>query len=156
MEPDGTASVLMHVGPSYPNGIAAEPDGSIVWGESYTRRIRRRRPNGAFELLATLPEGHLPDGLKIADDGNLYITGVTSGGIDVVAPDGELLGFLTTGGEPLNCVFDGSSLYVTDFGDAHPVSEDGAPAGGRLLRLELGVRGRPLFRGAIAVQAVDL
>ena len=33
----------------YPNGIVAEPDGSIVWVESYTLRVVRRQPDGTQE-----------------------------------------------------------------------------------------------------------
>jgi hypothetical protein len=52
----------------------------------------------------------------------------------------------------LNPVFDGTAILVTDFGEL-PQCEEGtlaaAPACGRLLRVEAGVRGRPLNRGAI-------
>jgi gluconolactonase len=151
VEPDGTAAILEEVGPTYPNGIVAEADGSIVWDESYTRRVRRRHPDGSIDLLTTLPEGHIPDGLKLTTDGTLYITTVSSGGIDVVAPDGNRLGFVKTGGEPLNCVFDGSDLYVTDFGEvSHEAEGAETAAAGRLLRLRLDVSGSPPFRGAIA------
>jgi gluconolactonase len=149
----GECTVLEEVGPSYPNGIVAESDGAIVWVESYTRHVRRRRPDGRVELLATLPDAHIPDGLKVGVDGNLYITSVTSGGVDVVGRDGELVAFIATGGEPQNCAFHGTDLYVTDFGESTQYADDGlavAPACGRLLRVGVGVEGRPLFRGAIA------
>lgn len=150
VEPDGTATVLVETGPSFPNGIVAEPDGSIVWNESFTRRVHRRRSDGAVELLATLPEDRIPDGMKIASDGRLYITGVSSGGIDVVAANGELLGFVDVQGVPLNCLFVGTELYVTDFGEWTPEAEQGhAVASGRLTRVRCGMSGMPLFRGAI-------
>jgi gluconolactonase len=149
VEPDGAATILEEVGPTFPNGIVAEPDGSIVWDESYTRQVRRRRPEGSVELVATLPEDRILDGMKIAENGNLYITGVSSGGIDVVTPDGELVDFIETGGAPLNCVFDGEDLYVADFGEWSPEAEQGVVAGGRLLRLDAGVAGQPLFRGMV-------
>lgn len=146
----GTATVLEEVGPSYPNGIVVEPDGSIVWDESYTRQVKRRRPDGSVELLATLPEGRILDGMKRAENGDLYITGATSGGIDVLSPTGEVE-FIRTGGTPLNCVFHGDGLLVTDYGEA-ALDDDGdeAASAGRLLRLTLGVAGQPLYRGAIA------
>jgi gluconolactonase len=149
VEPDGSASILAEVGPTFPNGILAEPDGSIVWDESYTRRVRRRRPDGVTELLATLPENRIPDGMKRAHDGRLYIAGVTSGGIDVLAPDGELVDFIETGGAPLNCVFDGEDLVIADFGEWSPEAERGEVSAGRLLRVPVGVAGHPLYRGAI-------
>jgi sugar lactone lactonase YvrE len=40
-------AVLQETGRAYPNGIVVEPDGSIVWVESYTRVVRRRRTNSA-------------------------------------------------------------------------------------------------------------
>jgi gluconolactonase len=154
----GRAELLHDAGESYPNGIVAEPDGSIVWVESYTRRVRRRRPDGSVDLLVTLPEGHIPDGLKLAENGNLYVTTITSGGIDVLSPDGEMLGLVETGGEPQNCVFAGSELYVTDFGEISQFSEEGMRAAaecGRLLRTDVGVRGMPLFRGALGARGAS-
>jgi gluconolactonase len=151
VEPDGAATILEQVGPSFPNGIAAEPDGSIVWDESFTRQVRRRRPDGSVELLATLPEDRIPDGLKIAANGDIYVTGVTSGGVDVLASDGERVDFIETGGVPLNCVFHRGDLLIADFGEWGPEAETGAAvAGGRLTRVRLEIAGQPLFRGAIA------
>lgn len=151
LETDGTATILEEVGPSFPNGIVAEPDGSIVWNESFTRQVRRRRPSGSVELVATLPEDRIPDGMKLAAGGDLYVTGVTSGGVDVLAPDGTHLDFLATGGVPLNCVFGGTDLYITDFGAWTPEAKQGASvATGRLTRVRLDVEGQQLFRGAIA------
>jgi gluconolactonase len=155
----GRAEVLHDAGPTYPNGITAEPDGSIVWVESYTRDVRRRRPDGSVEHLVTLPEGHIPDGLKVAADGNLYVTTITSHGVDVLSPQGEILALVETGGEPQNCVFAGSDLYVTDFGaEVSQFSEEGLRAAaecGRLLRTDVGVEGMPLFRGALGPTAAS-
>lgn len=149
VESRGSAAILEEVGPAFPNGIIAEPDGSIVWNESFTRRVRRRRPDGTVELLATLPEDRIPDGMKLAADGRIYVTGVSSGGIDVLAPDGEQLAFLETG-VPLNCVFDGDQLLITDYGEWSEEAERGEVAPGRLMRLDVGVAGLPLFRGSVS------
>ena len=148
LEPDGSGELLEDVPDAYPNGIVAEPDGSLVWVESYERRVYRKRPGKPSELIHQLPEGHVPDGLKIAANGDLWITTFMSGGVDVVAPDGTPRDFLETGGVPLNCVFDGETLVITDFGDITEVS-DAAPMDGRLWRVAVGVGGMPLFRGAI-------
>jgi gluconolactonase len=153
IDPDGGSKVLEEVGPAYPNGITVESDGSVVWTESYTRQVRRRRIDGGVELITTLPDAHVPDGLKVGDDDNLYITSVTSGGIDVIAPNGDAVRFIEAGVEPLNCVFEGRSLIVTDFGDSGGAALADAPACGRLLRVPAGVNGRPLHRGKIAAQA---
>jgi len=149
VESDGTCHLLEELDAVYPNGIVAEPDGSIVWGESYTRLVVRRRPDGTKDVLHELPEGHVPDGFKIDLEGNFWITTVGGGGLDVLSPRGEHLGFLETGGVPLNCTFgpDGS-LYVCDFGTTE--TGDATPMVGRLLRVDVGVAGMTPFRGAIS------
>ena len=148
VEEDGSAHILEELEPVYPNGIAADPDGSIVWVESYTRRVVRRRPDGAKELVHTLPEGHIPDGFKLDEKGNYWITTFSSGGLDIVAADGTYVDFLETGGVPLNCAFGGDGfLYVCDFGTA---DTSGASMGGRLLKIDVAEKGMPLFRGAIS------
>ena len=148
LNPDGTGELLEEVPRAYPNGIVVEPDGSIVWVESYERGVYRRRPGGRSEQIAQLPESHVPDGLKIAANGDLWVTAFMGGGVDILAPDGTHKDFLQTGGVPLNCVFDQGALIITDFGDITEVTAD-APMDGRLWRVNVGVEGMPLFRGSI-------
>jgi gluconolactonase len=144
---DGGGEVLAELEPVYPNGIVAEADGSVVWVESYTLMVRRRRPNGTIEDVCRLPDGHIPDGFKIAANGDFWITAFSSGCIDIVSPDGKLRDSIQTHGVPLNCTFDGQgNLYVCDFGTADTA---GVSMGGRLLRIAVGEKGMPLFRGAI-------
>lgn len=150
LNPNGTGELLEEVGPAYPNGIAAEPDGAIVWVESYRRGVFRKRPGEPSALIHVLPDGHIPDGLKIAENGNLWITTFTSGGVDVIRPDGTPVDFLETGGVPCNCLFLGDDLIITDFGDVTEVTAE-ASMEGRLWRIPVGTTGMPLFRGAIAV-----
>jgi gluconolactonase len=150
IETDGTAHVLEELEPVYPNGIVAEADGSIVWVESYTRRVVRRTSDGKVDVIHELPERHIPDGFKIDTDGNFWITTFSSGGLDVIDRNGNQVDFVETGGVPLNCCFDGSSLFVCDFGTTETTDPDATPMGGRLLRLEVAAEGMPLFRGAIA------
>lgn len=54
-----------------------------------------------------------------------------------------------TGGCPLIGAFDDEARYIADPGDSGGVSAD-AFIGGRLLRVDVGVRGMPVFRGALA------
>ena len=54
IEKDGTAKILEELDYVYPNGIVAEPDGSIVWVESYTLRVVRRTPDGKKTVIHTL------------------------------------------------------------------------------------------------------
>ncbi len=147
LDPSGKGEVLAELEPVYPNGIVAEPDGGVVWVESYTLMVRRRRPDGVIEDVCRLPEGHIPDGFKIATNGDFWITAFSSGCVDVVSRDGDLREPLRLDGVPLNCVFDGEgNLFVCDFGTA---DTSGASMGGRLLRIAVGEQGMPLFRGAI-------
>ncbi len=148
LNPDGSGELLEELPAAYPNGITAEADGSIVWVESYDRGVYRKRPGSASVLLTRLDEGHIPDGLKIAADGDLWVTAFTAGGVDILAPDGTHRDFLETGGVPLNCIFLDGSLIITDFGDITEVTA-AAPMVGRLWRVPVGVEGQPLFRGAI-------
>ena len=105
VENNGIAHIVEDLGKVYPNGIVAEPDGSLVWVESYTLNVVRRRPDGVKKVIHTLPDGHIPDGLKIDAAGDLWITTVASGGVDVLAKDGTAKDFLEVGGTILNCVF---------------------------------------------------
>jgi gluconolactonase len=90
----------------------------------------------------------VPDGLKVAANGDLWVTAFMAGGVDILAPDGTHKDFLRTGGVPLNCVFHDGALYITDFGGITAVTAD-APMVGRLWRVDVEVTGHPLFRGAI-------
>jgi gluconolactonase len=151
LNPDGTGECLAELPEAYPNGIVAEPDGSVVWVESYDRGVYRIRPGGQSEQIHQLPEGHIPDGLKIDVDGNLWITTFMSGGVDIIAKDGTPIDFLETGGVPLNCTFHAGDLLITDFGDITEVGAD-APMDGRLWRVSVGVEGMPLFRGSVSAR----
>ena len=147
IEKDGTAKILEELDYVYPNGIVAEPDGSIVWVESYTLRVVRRTPDGKKSVIHTLPDGHIPDGLKIASNGDFWITTVASGGVDHIRKDGTPIDFLEVGGTILNCAFGkGGKLFCCDMG---PFDTSGAAMTGRLVEVGVGVEGMPLFRGAI-------
>lgn len=148
LNPDGSGELLEEIPEAYPNGIVAEPDGSIVWVESYDRGVYRKRPGKPSEQISQLAQGHIPDGLKIAANGDLWIASFMSGGVDVIARDGTAIDFLQTGGVPLNCVFHDGTLIITDFGDVTEVTA-AAPMDGRLWKVDVGVDGMPLFRGSI-------
>jgi gluconolactonase len=146
IDAQGRGEIVAELDHTFPNGIAAEPDGSVVWSESYTREIWRCRPDGERQRVCALPEGHVPDGLKIDAGGSYWITCVFAGVIDVVTRAGELARVIETGGVPLNCVFDGTQLLVTDHG---PLSDATlTPMDGRLVRFETGVAGMARYRGS--------
>jgi gluconolactonase len=147
VEKNGVAKILEELDYVYPNGIVAEPDGSIVWVESYTLRVVRRTPAGKKTVIHTLPDGHIPDGLKIDVNGDFWITTVASGGVDHIRKDGTPIDFLEVGGTILNCCFGkGGKLFCCDMG---PFDTSGAAMTGRLVEVAVGVEGMPLFRGAI-------
>ena len=151
LRPDGSSEVVIAFAtPVFPNGVAAEPDGSIVWDESYTGRVGRIRPNGRREDLGKLPgDNPIPDGLKVGADGRLYVTDIVAGGIHVLAKDGKPEGFIKVGVATTNCVFDRETLWVTDAGvlavSAEPSSE------GRVWKLTVPGGGAGVWYGAIGV-----
>ncbi len=147
IETDGTAKILEELDHVYPNGIVAEPDGSLIWVESYTLNVVRRKADGTKTVIYKMREGQLPDGLKIDIDGNLWITTVAGGGVEIIDRDGKFIDFLETGGTILNCCFGkGGKLFLADMG---PFDLTGAAMNGQLLEVNVGVEGLPLFRGAI-------
>ena len=80
----------------FPNGVAVEADGSVVWDESYTGHVRRRRPDGTIEDLGRMPgDNPILDGMKIGADGRLYVTDLVGAGIHVLcSPNGTVDGFI--------------------------------------------------------------
>ncbi len=130
---DNGGEVLIELPPSYVNGLAFTPDDRLVWVESYSRDVCVLQ-EGARIRLCTLPENHLPDGLAIAADGRLFICTFSSHGVTVVSPTGEILDHLYLDDQALatNCCFDGSDLWVTDFG----VGWRAGNSRGRLWRVE--------------------
>ena len=130
IRPSGQAALVYEFAtPVFPNGIVAEPDGSIVWDESYTGRVSRLRSDGTLEDLGRLPGSNpVPDGMAIGARGRLYVTDLVGKGLHVLEPDGTVVGFIECGGAPTNCAFDGETLYVTDAG-VLAVSEEPSYAG---------------------------
>ena len=151
--PDGSAGIVVAFPtPVFPNGIAVEADGSIVWDESYTGRVGRRRPDGTIEDLGRLPgDNPIPDGMKVGADGRLYVTDLVARGIHVLAPDGAAVDFIPCGGAPTNCAFDGETLWVTD---ASVLAASAEPSfAGQLWRLRIPGGGAATHRGTIATGA---
>jgi gluconolactonase len=151
LEADGSGRLLAELDPpTFPNGIAIEADGSVVWAESYTGMVRRLRPaSGAIEDIARLP-GEMPvaDGMAVGADGLLYVTTVNGGGIEVIRPDGGYVRHIKAGSIPTNCVFSGRDLIMTDAG----IIADSADAsyGGQLWRLPIDAEGLTTWHGSIA------
>lgn len=118
---DGTLELLVDDF-DRPNGLAFSPDESILYIDDSPRRHVRAfdvRPDGTLansRILADMdhPQPGSPDGMKIDEEGHLYVTGAT--GVWVFEPNGELLGVVVTPERPANCAWgdaDRKSLYIT-------------------------------------------
>lgn len=108
-----TGELLMELDPVFPNGIGFAADGTLLWTESFTRRVMALA-GGKPELVVQLPERHFPDGFCVGADGRLYVAS-TYGHCVSVIEDGEIVERLECGdGMATNCCFGGSDLYVTE------------------------------------------
>jgi gluconolactonase len=105
-----------------PNGLAFSPDESILYiDDSYYRHLRAFdvREDGTLENSRIIcdmdhPQPGSPDGLKVDEEGHIYVTGAT--GVWVFESDGELLGVVAPPERPANCAWgdeDKKSLYLT-------------------------------------------
>ena len=135
--------LVLELGPVFPNGIAFDPDGRLLWTESTTRRVcclEESEPR----VLNELPNDHIPDGLAVAADGRLFVATLSSGGVTVLSPDGERRGHVDLDCLPTNCAFRERSLIVTAVTDM-----SGGPGTGTLREADLDLGGLPLHVGEI-------
>jgi gluconolactonase len=112
----GVGELVAELGPVFPNGIAFLPDGSLVWTESFSRRVMAMPspPGGRPEVVIELPERHFPDGLCVAADGTLFVASTFAHCVSIVV-DGDIVDRLMCGdGMITNCCFAGDDLYVTE------------------------------------------
>ena len=112
---------------SMPNGIGFSPDETILYvAQSDPKRtlwmafpvngdgtLGRGRVFGDLRGWPKTDVGGRPDGLTVDRSGNIFATG--PGGVNVIAPDGTLLGRINPGQTVANCAFgdDGTVLYMT-------------------------------------------
>jgi gluconolactonase len=132
----GEGELVRELGSVFPNGIGFLGDGTLVWSESFSRRIVRL-VDGEPQVVVELPERHFPDGFCVGADGTtLYVASTYAHCVSVVR-DGEIVDKLPCAdGMVTNCCFGGTDLYVTD------------SRNGTLWRFALGVGGLPLHTGA--------
>ncbi len=115
-----------------PNGIAFSPNGRILYVDnSDDRNVRAydvdRNGEVSNERVVVSNIDGVPDGMKVDEKGNLYIT---AKGIAVYSPEGKLLQTFDLSETPANCAFgdpDLQTLYIT--------------ARTSLYRIRLGVKG---------------
>lgn len=101
-----------------PNGIALSPNGRILYvamsGERAVRAwdLDRQGQVSNERVLISGIEG-VPDGMKVDEKGNLYVTAKT---VAVYSPEGKPLATIVAPETPSNCAFgdpDFRSLYIT-------------------------------------------
>jgi gluconolactonase len=107
-----------------PNGLALSSDGGQLFvADTQVAHVRvfdvtaAGVANGRV-FVETRHEGvnARPDGIKLDERGNLYVTSSTQSGVWVYDPDGRLLGQISVGESPANCAFGGEgrrTLFVT-------------------------------------------
>jgi gluconolactonase len=153
LAPDGSGRLVVEFEqPTFPNGLAFDRDGNLVWVESYTGRVKRRLPDGTREDLGRLPgDNPIPDGMTFDAEGRMYVTDIAGGGLHVLDHDGTTVGFHPIEGNPTNCTFDEQTLFVTDAGRLADGPEPSLH--GRLWRLDVGIHGQETSVGSIGAAA---
>ena len=116
---------------SKPNGIALSPDERTLYVGSSGNEIWKYpvAADGSLGARSKFAETGSSDGMTVDCAGNLY---VTSGKVEVFAPDGSKHGEISVDGSPSNVAFGGEdrkTLYIT--------------AGPRLYAIQLNVPGYP-------------
>ena len=104
-----------------PNGLAITADGKTLYiadhgdAKLWAYPILETTRLGEPRLLHDMADLGGGDGMTIDQHGRLFVTVPQSGGVLMLTPDGERLGFIETGPQTSNCTFgaDGKTLYVT-------------------------------------------
>src|SRR5206468_10058677 len=109
----GDGELLLERPGTYPNGIAFDAQQRLYWTESMAHRVCRLDDDGSPTTFAQLSDGHVPDGMAFAADGRLFVSTTIKEGVTVLSPDGEVLDEIYLGEHATNCIFAGSTLYVT-------------------------------------------
>jgi gluconolactonase len=97
----------------YPNGIAFDADKRLYWTESLAHRVCCLNDDGNPTTFAQLSDDHVPDGMAFAGDGRLFVATTIKGGVTVLSPEGAIVEEISLGEHATNCIFAGSTLYVT-------------------------------------------
>ena len=101
-----------------PNGLALSPNGRILYVDNSDERNVRaydldRSGKAANERVVVSGIDGVPDGMKVDEKGNLYIT---AKGVAIYSPEGKLLTTIEVPETPANCAFgdpDFQTLYIT-------------------------------------------
>ncbi len=146
IDADGGGEMLFERPGTYPNGIAFDARKRLYWTESLAHRVCRVDDDGNPATFAQLSDGHVPDGMAFAADGRLFVGTTIKEGVTVLSPDGELLEEIQLGEHATNCIFAGSTLYVT----ATRVAEiEASQRTGTFWRVETDAEGLDLISGRL-------
>jgi gluconolactonase len=110
--PSGAGEMVLELPGVYPNGIAFDAQRRLYWTESMAHRVQRLE-DGKPVTFCQLPDSHVPDGMAFAADGRLFVATTVSQGVTIISPSGAVAGEIHLGEHATNCVFGGSTLYVT-------------------------------------------
>jgi gluconolactonase len=113
VDESGNGEMLFEFPGVYPNGIAFDAQKRLYWTESMKHRVRCLDDDGQPATFAQLSDDHVPDGMAFAADGRAFVSTTTSGGVTVLSPEGEVLEEIHLDEHATNCIFAGSTLYVT-------------------------------------------
>jgi sugar lactone lactonase YvrE len=86
------------------------------------------------------PEGTPPDGFAMDEEGCLWVALWSGSRVVRVSPEGKLIGEIAIPARCVSCAeFAGTDLYITT-ADVEPTPD---PYGGKLYKVNVGVRGKP-------------
>ncbi len=140
LSPDERTVTMVTGTMAYPNGLAFSPDESVLYvSDTYEACVRafpvdeggEISPYGEVLYALVGDEPGVADGLKVDQEGNVYVTGPA--GVHVVRPDGTLLGRLRIPGHTTNMAWgdaDLRTLFITTYSTVY--------------RVRLGIPGVPL------------
>jgi gluconolactonase len=146
IDASGGGEMLLERPGTYPNGIAFDAQQRLYWTESLAHRVCCLDDDGKPTTFAQLSEGHVPDGMAFASDGRLFVSTTISEGMTVLSSQGEVLEEIHLGEHATNCVFAGSTLYVTA---THVADIEASQRTGTFWRVETDAVGLDLIPGRL-------
>jgi gluconolactonase len=115
-EEDKNELTILESALEYPNGLALSPDETILYiADTKTLTVHKMElATRRIELFVQFEESYgpgKPDGFRLDEKGNLYVTG--PGGIWLINPLGEKLGLIKMPEVAANLCFDDKGIFIT-------------------------------------------
>jgi len=153
---DGTMRTISE-GVILTNGLGFSPDGKTLYhSDARAAHVRMYdvKPDGSvgpMRVFAELGDGHVPDGLKVASDGSVWVADARGGRVAVFEPSGKhrqdvtvplpMVTSLCFGGDDLK------DLYIVTGSGEH---SEGATAGS-IFHTRVDIAGQPLAKARVKV-----